>query len=373
MDPHGPILPAGDSGRNTPTPWYSCGFDHPINCQRTPAGWPGATEECMPTVRKFRVVPNLPDRLLPLSILARNLWWTWNPDAADLFRRMDSDLWDKNHHNPVDLLGTLSQERLENLAGDEAFLANLDRIVGELNAYLVRKTWFERAHGDAMGLQIAYFSSEFGLHESLPIYSGGLGVLAGDHLKSASDLGLPLVGVGLLYRRGYFRQYLNRDGWQQELHPALRFRAAPAPHRDGRRIAEKNFRGDRRQGSGRSDLARPGGARAAAPARQRLAGERGRGSRPDGRTLRRGSSSPDPPGDPPRNGWGPGAAGDGVHANRLPHERRALGLHGARTDPAGDRAGRTCRSPKLSRKSGRARSSRPIRLFRRDTTSFLPT
>jgi starch phosphorylase len=181
----------------------------------------------MPTVRTFRVVPNLPDRLLPLSILARNLWWTWNPDAADLFRRMDPDLWEKNHHNPVDLLGSLPQERLEALANDEAFLANLDRTVGELNAYLVRKSWFERAHGEATGLQIAYFSAEFGLHESLPIYSGGLGVLAGDHLKSASDLGLPLVGVGLLYRRGYFRQYLNRDGWQQELHPAYDFERLP--------------------------------------------------------------------------------------------------------------------------------------------------
>ncbi len=181
----------------------------------------------MPTVRKYRVVPNLPDRLLPLGILARNLWWTWTPDAADLFRRMEPDVWEKSRHNPVDLLGSLSQERLEDLANDDVFLSNLDRILGELNTYLSRRTWFERAHGESVGIRIAYFSSEFGLHESLPIYSGGLGVLAGDHLKSASDLGIPLVAVGLLYRRGYFRQYLNRDGWQQEIHPTYDFERLP--------------------------------------------------------------------------------------------------------------------------------------------------
>jgi glycogen phosphorylase len=177
----------------------------------------------MPSVRTFRVVPNLPDRLLPLGILARNLWWTWTPDAADLFRRMDSDQWERTRHNPVDLLGALSQDRLEELASDEVFLSNMDRVLAELNNYLSRRTWFERAHGENAGMSIGYFSAEFGLHESLPIYSGGLGVLAGDHLKSASDLGLPLVGVGLLYRRGYFRQYLSRDGWQQEVRPSYDF------------------------------------------------------------------------------------------------------------------------------------------------------
>jgi len=181
----------------------------------------------MPTVRTFRVVPNLPERLLPLGILARNLWWTWVPYASDLFSRMDSDLWEKTRHNPVDLLGALPQERLEALAADDAFLSNMDQMVGDLNAYLGRRTWFEQVHGSSTDLQIAYFSAEFGLHESLPIYSGGLGVLAGDHLKSASDLGIPLVGVGLLYRRGYFRQYLNRDGWQQEVRTAYDFERLP--------------------------------------------------------------------------------------------------------------------------------------------------
>jgi glycogen phosphorylase len=224
---HGPILPVRSPGCKEATSCYSYRFCRPMNGCGYAGPSVGRTEECMPTVRTFRVIPNLPDRLIPLSILARNLWWTWTPEAADLFRRMDPDQWEKNHHNPVALLGSLTQDRLEALASDEAFLGNLDRMVGDLNAYLVRKTWFERAHGDATGLQVAYFSAEFGLHESLPIYSGGLGVLAGDHLKSASDLGLPLVGVGLLYRRGYFRQYLNRDGWQQEMHPEYDFERLP--------------------------------------------------------------------------------------------------------------------------------------------------
>ncbi len=181
----------------------------------------------MPTVRTFRVVPNLPEKLWPLGVLSRNLWWTWTPEAGDLFRRMDPDLWERTRHNPVEMLGSLAQERLEELAADDVFLSNLERHIAEMNAYLSRRSWFERAHGEALGLRVAYFSAEFGIHESLPIYSGGLGVLAGDHLKSASDLGLPLCGVGLLYRRGYFRQYLNRDGWQQELHPIYDFERLP--------------------------------------------------------------------------------------------------------------------------------------------------
>lgn len=181
----------------------------------------------MPNVHTFRVVANLPERLRPLSLLARNLWWTWNPEAVHLFRRMDPDLWEEMRHNPVDLLGSLSQERLEALANNDAVTSTMDRVVNELSVYLSRKTWFQKTYEGEETASVAYFSAEFGLHESLPIYSGGLGVLAGDHLKSASDLGIPLVGVGLLYRRGYFRQYLNRDGWQQELHHAYDFDRLP--------------------------------------------------------------------------------------------------------------------------------------------------
>ncbi|MBD3161370.1 MAG: alpha-glucan family phosphorylase [Candidatus Eisenbacteria bacterium] len=181
----------------------------------------------MPNVRAFRVVPNLPERLRPLEDLARNLWWTWNPETAHLFRRLDPDLWEASHHNPVELLGSLTQERLDRLAGDEAVLSSMRRAVDELDEYIERTSWYANSFEAGDEMVVAYFSAEFGLHESLPIYSGGLGVLAGDHLKSSSDLGIPLVAVGLLYRRGYFRQYLSRDGWQQESHPAYDFFRLP--------------------------------------------------------------------------------------------------------------------------------------------------
>mgnify|MGYP000024875611 CR=1 FL=1 len=168
----------------------------------------------------FRVIPLLPAKLERLRDLAYNLWWTWNHEAIDLFRRLDRDLWESTGHNPVLMLGTIRQERLEQLAEDDGFMAHLERVWREFDRYLQSKsTWYHKAHGRQEGLLVAYFSAEFGLTESLSIYAGGLGILAGDHLKSASDLGLPLVGVGLLYQQGYFRQYLNPDGWQQELYP----------------------------------------------------------------------------------------------------------------------------------------------------------
>jgi len=168
----------------------------------------------------FRVIPLLPAKLERLRDLAYNLWWTWNHEAIDLFRRLDRDLWESTGHNPVLMLGVIRQERLEQLAEDDGFMAHLERVWREFDRYLQSKgTWYHKAHGRQEGLLVAYFSAEFGLTESLSIYAGGLGILAGDHLKSASDLGLPLVGVGLLYQQGYFRQYLNPDGWQQELYP----------------------------------------------------------------------------------------------------------------------------------------------------------
>ncbi len=168
----------------------------------------------------FRVIPLLPARLERLRDLACNLWWAWNHEAIDLFRRLDRDLWESTGHNPVLMLGTIRQERLEQVAEDDGFMAHLERVWREFDRYMQSKgTWYHKVHGRQDGLLIAYFSAEFGLTESLSIYAGGLGILAGDHLKSASDLGLPLVGVGLLYQQGYFRQYLNPDGWQQELYP----------------------------------------------------------------------------------------------------------------------------------------------------------
>lgn len=171
-------------------------------------------------IRKFTISPRLPKELKALDDLARNLWWTWNPDAIALFRRLDDDLFSTTGHNPVKMLGVIDQSRLDLLCEDAGFLAHLERVNDAFQRYVqLKKTWFNEMHGDLDGRKIAYFSAEFGLHESLPIYSGGLGILAGDHLKSASDLGLPLVAMGLLYQHGYFRQYLNADGWQQERYP----------------------------------------------------------------------------------------------------------------------------------------------------------
>lgn len=172
----------------------------------------------MQPIRTFNVSPSLPPRLEPLRKLAYNLHWDWNVETKDLFRRLDLDLWESSHHNPVLMLGTISQARLQEAAEDEGFLAQLDRAARQLDDYLQERAWYHknRVQGSVESECYAYFSAEFGLVDCLPIYSGGLGVLAGDHLKSASDLGLPLVGVGLLYQQGYFAQYLNADGWQQE-------------------------------------------------------------------------------------------------------------------------------------------------------------
>jgi starch phosphorylase len=170
----------------------------------------------MQTVRTFVIKPTLPKSLENLKVIADNLFWCWNSDFIDLFKRIDSNLWKECMHNPTKLLGTVSQARLEDLAENEGFLYQLEQAVEQLNDCLEAPTWYDKVYTNTTKPVIAYFSAEFGLHECLPIYSGGLGILAGDHLKSASDLGVPLIGVGLLYQKGYFRQYLNTDGWQQE-------------------------------------------------------------------------------------------------------------------------------------------------------------
>ncbi|MBI5418186.1 alpha-glucan family phosphorylase [Candidatus Poribacteria bacterium] len=174
----------------------------------------------MRNIHMFTVVPKLPRKLRRLSELIYNLYWCWDSEALNIFTHIDNELWDEVGHNPMLLLGKISQERLEALAEDEGFMSHLERVLTNFNYYLREKTWFDTTYGEKYkDLQIAYFSAEFGLTESIPIYSGGLGILAGDHLKSSSDLGIPIVGVGLLYQQGYFRQYLNADGWQQESYP----------------------------------------------------------------------------------------------------------------------------------------------------------
>jgi starch phosphorylase len=171
------------------------------------------------SIRTYTVLPCLPERLRPLHKLAYNLWWCWNADAVALFRRVNPDLFEALDHSPIRLLGATEQSRFEQLENDDGFLAHMDRVAAGLDHYLTSHTWFQETFGPDASACIAYFSAEFGIHESVPVYSGGLGVLAGDHLKSASDLGLPLVGISLMYREGYFRQYLNVDGWQQERYP----------------------------------------------------------------------------------------------------------------------------------------------------------
>ena len=180
-----------------------------------------------PTIRTFQVFPDLPESLKPLNELAGNLWWMWHPDAIELFRRLDRKLWDDVYHNPVKMLGAIEQEKLAAAGQDEGYLAHLSRVHATFRSHLSEKGWYQKAHAEQSKLLVAYFSAEFGVHESLPIYSGGLGILAGDHLKSASEIGLPLVGVGLLYRNGYFQQYLSADGWQQEAYPELDFYNLP--------------------------------------------------------------------------------------------------------------------------------------------------
>lgn len=176
-----------------------------------------------PNLKEFLVTPDVPEALKELTELAGNLWWVWNSDAVELFRRLDRDMWESVGHNPKRLLNTIPTMKLDEAAEDPGYLSHLKRVYAAFRTHMDQKGWFATAHEETGKGLIAYFSAEFGLHESLQIYSGGLGVLAGDHLKSASEIGLPLIGVGLAYRQGYFQQYLSPDGWQQEKYPDLDF------------------------------------------------------------------------------------------------------------------------------------------------------
>jgi len=168
-----------------------------------------------------------PDRIQRLPELAGDLWWTWNMPARGVFRRLDYALWRQTAHNPVLMLRLISNEMLALAAEDPAFLEGYDAALEALDAARgARDTWWQRRFPDAQG-PLAYFSAEFALHQSLPIYAGGLGVLAGDHCKQASDLGLPLIGVGFMYPQGYFHQNVSPEGWQQEVYERLNWTNAP--------------------------------------------------------------------------------------------------------------------------------------------------
>ncbi len=169
-------------------------------------------------IQTFQVFPSLPKPIRFLGVLSRNLWWSWKQDAIELFRRVDPRLWEECGRNPIVFATHISQERFEQLAEDETFISHLKRVKDHYKDRVLAPVE-KPEHPFAQGDTIAYFSMEFGIHESLPLFAGGLGILAGDHLKAASNMALPLIGIGLLYRQGYFRQYLNQDGWQQEEYP----------------------------------------------------------------------------------------------------------------------------------------------------------
>ena len=174
----------------------------------------------MRAIRRFTVRAALPDSLAPLRELTLNLRWSWHAETRDLFASIDPAGWDASGHDPVALLGEVPPAQLDSLGADPAFLRRLDEAVGELHQYLSGPRWYQLSAGPGAPAAIAYFSPEYGITEALPQYSGGLGILAGDHLKAGSDLGVPLIGVGLLYRHGYFTQSLSREGWQAERYPA---------------------------------------------------------------------------------------------------------------------------------------------------------
>jgi starch phosphorylase len=164
----------------------------------------------MKAKQEFKVVPRFPERLLPLKHMAYNVIFSWNSEIRDIFQRIDPKLWSESNHNPVGLMSRVSQKRLDELDKDTGFVSELEEVAHRFDMYMNAPSLNEK------NACVAYFSAEFGLTTCLPIYSGGLGILAGDHLKSASDLNIPLVAVGLLYQTGYFQQYLNNDGWQME-------------------------------------------------------------------------------------------------------------------------------------------------------------
>ena len=192
----------------------------------------------MRPLRTFKVEPSLPEELSGLVDLAYNLRWSWRGEVREVFRRLDRKLWEATGHNPVAMLGQIDQDRLVAVTRDPGFITQFRRAQDELADHLTKGGWYGSAHGQPDRPRVAYFCAEFGLTECVPMYSGGLGVLAGDHLKSASELGVPLVGVGLLYQQGYFRQRLNADGWQLELFPRNDFYNMPVQPavRDGQPV-----------------------------------------------------------------------------------------------------------------------------------------
>ncbi|MDD2788093.1 DUF3417 domain-containing protein, partial [Methanoculleus sp.] len=171
---------------------------------------------------------HVPERISGLVDLAYNLWWSWNPEARILFKQVNQQAWKASVHNPVRMLREIPAEFLNRAAENPAYLHRYDIVMRRFNRYMTANgTWFSQEFPDHPALPIAYFSAEYGLHHSLPFYAGGLGFLAGDHLKEASDLGLPMVAVGFMYSQGYLHQHINPDGWQEGITEPVDRTAAP--------------------------------------------------------------------------------------------------------------------------------------------------
>ena len=168
------------------------------------------------------LIERMPEKLRRLPELAYNVWWSWNAEAREIFRRLDYPLWRRTLHNPVLVLRQVSDENLVARARDASFLRRFNKVMMDYDRAMSNgHSWFHTTYPHLTRKTIAYFSFEFGLHSSLPIYSGGLGILAGDHAKEASDLGLPFVGIGFLYLQGYFRQHVPSHGWQEAIYDPI--------------------------------------------------------------------------------------------------------------------------------------------------------
>ncbi|MCX7745603.1 MAG: alpha-glucan family phosphorylase [Clostridia bacterium] len=189
---------------------------------------------------KITVTAVIPQKLSRLKDIASNLWWTWNPEAIDLYREIDLALWEKLGKNPVRFLQEVSQKKLDQKLNDPDYMSRYENVVKTFDAYMTNTdTWFKKTHPDKANHMVAYFSAEYGLTEVLPVYSGGLGVLSGDHCKSASDLGIPFTAIGLFYKQGYFSQRINQEGWQETHFTHLnvsRLPIAPALNEKGEQV-----------------------------------------------------------------------------------------------------------------------------------------
>ena len=286
-------------------------------------------------VREFVVSPALPPPLARLGELSMNLLWTWNHTIRAAFRRLDPALWRNCGYNPVAMLSRLPQAALDKAAGDRVYLSVYRKACGAFDDYMAQKP--ESLGGNAM--QVAYFSMEYGLIESLTIYSGGLGILSGDHLKAATDAGLNLVGVGLLYQTGYFQQYLSPDGWQTERYPVNDFYTWPVePARDAAgaeiRVEVQMPRGPVRIKVWRLKVGRV----SLLPAGHERGGKcRDPGvSRHHGPAVRRRHARADAAGDRAGHRRPAGAEGAGAASDGVPHERGPFGVPGAGAEPAVD-------------------------------------